>query len=69
MIGCPAAHSHLLSAWLHVLPHVNPQAFDLAPLLFCLPLNRVPCRGWFDYLLATRRKFDAIVVDAFHGGA
>ncbi len=48
---------------------VNPQAFILARRYFGLPAQ-VECRvaDGFDYLLATRRKFDAIVVDAFHGG-
>jgi hypothetical protein len=48
---------------------VNPQAFLLARRYFGLPAQ-VECRvaDGFDYLLATRRKFDAIVVDAFHGG-
>lgn len=48
---------------------VNPQAFVLARRYFGLPAQ-VECRvaDGFDYLLATRRKFDAIVVDAFHGG-
>jgi len=48
---------------------VNPQAFILARRYFGLPAQ-VECRvaDGFEYLLATRRKFDAIVVDAFHGG-
>ena len=48
---------------------VNPQAFVLARRYFGLPAE-VECRvaDGFDYLLATRRKFDAIVVDAFRGG-
>lgn len=48
---------------------VNPQAFALARRYFGLPAQ-VECSvaDGFDYLLATRRKFDAIVVDAFHGG-
>ena len=48
---------------------VNPQAFVLARRYFGLPAQ-VDCRvaDGFDYLLATRRKFDAIVLDAFHGG-
>ena len=47
---------------------VNPQAFILARRYFGLPAQ-VECRvaDGFDYLLATRRKFDAIIVDAFHG--
>jgi spermidine synthase len=48
---------------------VNPKAFALARRYFGLPAQ-VECRvaDGFDYVLATRRKFDAIVVDAFHGG-
>ena len=48
---------------------VNPQAFVLARRYFGLPAQ-VECHvaDGFDYLLATRHKFDAIVVDAFHGG-
>jgi spermidine synthase len=48
---------------------LNPQAFVLARRYFGLPAQ-VECRvaDGFDHLLATRRKFDAIVVDAFHGG-
>ena len=48
---------------------VNPQAFVLARRYFGLP-SEIECRvaDGFDYLLATRRRFDAIVVDAFHGG-
>jgi spermidine synthase len=48
---------------------VNPQAFDLARRYFALPAQ-VECHAadGFDFLLTTRRKFDAIVVDAFHGG-
>ncbi len=48
---------------------VNPQAFALARRYFGLP-EEVECcvADGFEYLLATRRKFDAIVVDAFHGG-
>lgn len=48
---------------------VNPQAFVFARRYFALPAQ-VECRvaDGFDYLLATRRKFDAIVADAFHGG-
>jgi spermidine synthase len=48
---------------------VNPQAFVLARRYFGLP-DEIECRvvDGFDYLRGTRRKFDAIVVDAFHGG-
>jgi predicted O-methyltransferase YrrM len=48
---------------------VNPQAFVLARRYFGLPAQ-IECRvaDGFDYLLATRRKFDAVVVDAFRGG-
>ena len=48
---------------------VNPQAFILARRYFGLP-DDIECRvvDGFDYLRITRRKFDAIVVDAFHGG-
>jgi spermidine synthase len=48
---------------------VNPQAFLLARRYFGLP-KTVDCRvaDGADFLLATRRKFDAIVFDAFHGG-
>jgi len=48
---------------------VNAQAFVLARRYFGLP-TEVECRvaDGFDYVLTTRRKFDAIVVDAFHGG-
>ena len=48
---------------------VNPQAFVLARRYFGLP-DEIECRvaDGFDFLRATRRKFDAIVVDAFHGG-
>ena len=48
---------------------VNPRAFVLARRYFGLPVQ-VECHvaDGFNYLLATRRKFDAIVVDAFHGG-
>ena len=49
---------------------MNPQAFLLARRYFGLP-GQVECRvaDGFDYLRATRRTFDAIVVDAFHGGS
>jgi spermidine synthase len=48
---------------------VNPQAFVLARRYFGLPAQVECCvADGFDYLRATRRKFDAIVVDAFHGG-
>jgi spermidine synthase len=48
---------------------VNPQAFVLARRYFMLP-DAITCRvvDGFEYLLATRRKFDAIAVDAFRGG-
>jgi spermidine synthase len=48
---------------------LNPQAFVLAQRHFFLP-DDVECRvaDGFDFLRATRRKFDAIVLDAFRGG-
>lgn len=48
---------------------VNPQAFVLARRYFGLP-DEVECRvaDGFEYVRSARRKFDAIVVDAFHGG-
>lgn len=48
---------------------LNPQAFVLARRHFFLP-DDVECRvaDGFDFLRATRRKFDAIVLDAFRGG-
>jgi spermidine synthase len=48
---------------------LDPQAFILARRHFGLPAH-VECfvADGFHYVLATRRKFDAIVVDAFHGG-
>jgi spermidine synthase len=48
---------------------LDPQAFVLARRYFGLP-GQVECVvvDGFDYMFATRRRFDAIVVDAFHGG-
>jgi predicted O-methyltransferase YrrM len=48
---------------------VNPQAFLIARRYFGLP-DSVECRvaDGLDYLISTRRMFDAIVLDAFHGG-
>jgi predicted O-methyltransferase YrrM len=48
---------------------VNPQAFAIARRYFGLP-DTVECRvtDGLDYLISTRRMFDAIVLDAFHGG-
>ena len=48
---------------------LNPQAFVLARRHFFLP-DAVECRiaDGFDFLRTTRRKFDAIVLDAFRGG-
>ena len=48
---------------------VNPQAFLIARRYFQMP-DSVQCRlaDGLDYLAATRRMFDAIVLDAFHGG-
>jgi len=47
----------------------NPQAFVLARRHFFLP-DEVECRvaDGADFLRVTRRKFDAIVLDAFRGG-
>jgi spermidine synthase len=48
---------------------VNPQAFAIARRYFALP-DSVECRvvDGLEYLRATRRTFNAIVLDAFHGG-
>ncbi len=48
---------------------LNPQAFLLARQHFFLP-DAVDCRvaDGFAFLRSTRRKFDAIVLDAFRGG-
>jgi spermidine synthase len=48
---------------------VNPQAFLIARRYFQMP-DSVQCRvaDGLEYLAATRRMFDAIVLDAFHGG-
>jgi spermidine synthase len=48
---------------------VNPQAPDLARRYFGLP-DSVDCAvaDARAYLVATRRSFDAVVLDAFHGG-
>ena len=48
---------------------VNPQAFLIARRYFGLP-HSVECRvaDGLDYLVSTRKMFDAIVLDAFHGG-
>jgi spermidine synthase len=48
---------------------VNPQAFVLARRYFGLP-GAVRCEAADAraYLAASRRKFDAVVLDAFHGG-
>jgi predicted O-methyltransferase YrrM len=48
---------------------VNPQAFLIARRYFQMP-DSVECRlaDGFEYLVSTRRMFDAIVLDAFHGG-
>jgi cyclopropane fatty-acyl-phospholipid synthase-like methyltransferase len=48
---------------------VNPQAFLIARRYFQMP-DSVQCRlaDGLDYLASTRRMFDAIVLDAFHGG-
>jgi SAM-dependent methyltransferase len=48
---------------------VNPQAFIVARVYFGMP-DSVECRvvDGLEYLSSTRRKFDAIVLDAFHGG-
>ena len=47
----------------------NPQSFVLARRHFFLP-DEVDCRvaDGIDFLRVTRRKFDAIVLDAFRGG-
>jgi spermidine synthase len=48
---------------------VNPQSFAIARRYFQMP-ETVECRvaDGLEYLIATRRMFDAIVLDAFHGG-
>lgn len=48
---------------------VNPQAFIIARVYFSMP-DIVECRvvDGLEYVSSTRRKFDAIVLDAFHGG-
>jgi spermidine synthase len=48
---------------------VNPQAFLIARRYFQMP-DSVECRvaEGLEYLGSTRRMFDAIVLDAFHGG-
>jgi len=48
---------------------VNPHAFILARRYFGLP-GSVECRvaDGRDFILSGRRSFDAIVIDAFHGG-
>jgi spermidine synthase len=48
---------------------VNPQAFAIARRYFGLP-ETVECRvaDGLDYLISTRKSFDAIVLDAFRGG-
>jgi spermidine synthase len=48
---------------------VNPQAFRIARAYFQMP-DSVQCRlaDGLDYLGSTRRMFDCIVLDAFHGG-
>src|SRR5258708_11792000 len=55
--------------WVSAPMNLTPQLFFSPRRYFGLPAQ-VECRvaDGFDYLLATRRKFDAIVVDAFHGG-
>jgi predicted O-methyltransferase YrrM len=48
---------------------VNPQSFAIARAYFQMP-DSVECRvaDGLEYLGTTRRMFDAIVLDAFHGG-
>lgn len=47
---------------------INPHAFQLARAYFGLP-DEVECRlaDGYEFLLSSRRTFDAIVLDAFHG--
>jgi spermidine synthase len=47
---------------------INPHAFRLARDYFGLPAS-VECRlaDGYEFLISTRRTFDAIVLDAFHG--
>ena len=72
MIGCAGGSlaTMLARAGCHVLAvDFNPQAFVLARRHFFLP-DEVECRvaDGADFLRVTRRKFDAIVLDAFRGG-
>jgi predicted O-methyltransferase YrrM len=72
MIGCAGGSlaTMLTQAGMMVTAvDVNPQAFLIARRYFALP-DSVECRvaDGLDYLISTRRMFDAIVLDAFHGG-
>jgi len=72
MIGCAGGSlaTMLTRAGVQVVAvDVNPQAFLLARRYFGLP-ETVACRvaDGADYLFATRKKFDAVVFDAFRGG-
>jgi predicted O-methyltransferase YrrM len=72
MIGCAGGSlaTMLMRVGCNVVAvDLNPQAFVLARRHFFLP-DEVECRvaDGFDFLRSTRRKFDAIVLDAFRGG-
>jgi len=72
MIGCAGGSlaTMLARAGCDVVAvDLNPQSFLLARRHFFLP-GEVECRvaDGFDFLRTTRRKFDAIVLDAFRGG-
>ena len=72
MIGCGGGSLATMLARVGckvVAVDLNPQAFVLARRHFFLP-DEIECRvaDGFKFLRSTRRKFDAIVLDAFRGG-
>ncbi|HEY4266311.1 MAG TPA: methyltransferase domain-containing protein [Micropepsaceae bacterium] len=72
MIGCAGGSLATMLARIGVAVtaiDVNPQAFAIARRYFGLP-DSVECRvaDGLDYLVSTRRMFDAVALDAFHGG-
>jgi spermidine synthase len=72
MIGCAGGSlaTMLTRAGCDVVAvDLNPQSFVLARRHFFLP-DKVECRvaDGFKFLRSTRRKFDAVVLDAFRGG-
>jgi spermidine synthase len=72
MIGCAGGSLATMLARANckiVAVDVNPHVFPLARRYFGLP-DAVECHvadGW-EFLFSGRRTFDAIVLDAFHGG-